>query len=177
MNNSIKTLLVFSIFSSLSSLSMALPESEMAPPSPAATTVEAPGQFFYKMPSGEIVRRDTILVVPMKGQGEVSFKTATKNVKAKQFWTEHNAGRTIFYVAIENPPGAPENTSMILEGSYIRGTNLALYYGDVYQKTGTEQRPSDLVPEKFRNSKQIHYFRKLTGYKYAGGFVFKAEVK
>lgn len=138
---------------------------------PIPTVVEAPGQVFYKMPTGEIVSRETTLVVPLKGQGDVSLKTATRALKATKFWTTHLSGRTIFNVAFENPPGAPANTFVVFSGSYLRGSNVAVYYGDIYQRNSNGGKPIDLSTLDQWSSEQP---KDLT---YSGGFFFKAPVK
>ena len=147
------------------------PEPTQAPaPIPVLTVVQAPGDVFYKMQNGEIVRSELTLEVPMKGQGDILLKTNTTDFKATKFWTEHKSGRTIFYMTFDNPPGAPENTKAIFKGTYIRGTNVALYYGDIYQIVSSVKQAkefSQLRPGHHQKEKDL---------KYIGGFFFKSPI-
>lgn len=117
--------------------------------------VEAPGKVFYKMPSGEIVERKVSLQVPARGEGKVVLKWASGELPAESFSTRKENGRTIFYVRFTNVPHAPTGTVMVFKGTYSRGSNLALYYGDIFVR-GSEH------PEREWN--------------YIGGFEFKAEI-
>jgi hypothetical protein len=100
----------------------------------AAMAAEVPGKVFYKMPSGEMVKREVTLDVPARGQGKVIFKSANHSLESHAFKTKKTHGRTIFSVLFLDPPGAPEHTAMVLTGTYMRGTNYVVYYGDVYSK-------------------------------------------
>jgi hypothetical protein len=134
-----------------------------------ATSIEAPGQVFYKMPSGEIVNRDVSLVVPMKGEGDVFLKYGAHEVKAEKFWTEHSSGRAVFYVSFVNPPGAPENTTVLFRGSYIRGTNRALYYGDMFKKIQSNLSSTNNQTKEGQVAEHPDLL-------YIGGFTFKSEI-
>ncbi len=140
----------------------------------ASASVEALGEVFYKMPAGNIVKREITLVVPMQGKGDVSLKTSTQEIKASKFWTEHAHGKTIFYVAVENPPGAPENTIALFKGSYLRGTNVAVYYGDVYQ-TVQRGKLKDFLDLMGPGGKKLP--KKQKSQIYVGGFFFQAPIK
>ena len=100
----------------------------------AAQAVEVPGKVIYKMPAGELVRRDVALDVPPRGEGKVIWKTAHHTLESHAFKTKKHLGRTIFSVVFLNVPGAPKNTAMALVGTYLRGTNEVIYYGDIYSK-------------------------------------------
>lgn len=100
-----------------------------------AESVTAPGHVVYKMPSGELVTRNVSLEVPARGEGDVFLIAGDQKVKAEAFKSMTLNGRTIFAVLFLNPPGAPTGTADIYLGTYMRGTNEAIYYGDIYKKT------------------------------------------
>lgn len=121
----------------------------------AAAGVEAKGHTLYKMPTGELVNREVSLFVPAKGQGKVLLKFQGGEIEAKSFSTREARGRTVFYVQFEDVPLAPKGTDMLFKGTYLRGTNEAVYYGDIFGRN------------------------KSAGQKkwgYAGGFYFSAPV-
>lgn len=98
-----------------------------------AESAEVPGQLFYKMPAGNIVTRNVSLVVPVRGEGDVILKSEHHQITAHHFEHKEVHGRKIFKAMFMNPPGAPEGTCLVLTGTYLRGDNLVLYYGDMYQ--------------------------------------------
>lgn len=106
----------------------------MATP-PAEGSVVAQGGVFYKMPSGEMVLRDATLEVPARGEGKVVLRSGLIEMTAHGFKTVHSHGRAIFYVVFLDPPGAPENTAVVYRGSYLRGSNAANFWGDVFIQT------------------------------------------
>jgi len=106
--------------------------------------IEAPGKAFYKMPSGELVYRELILQVPDRGNGDVVLKSATEEARTSIFFTRHKNGRVIFYVLFKNPPHAPEGTALLLKGTYIRGSNQAIYWGDMFSKKIQEEKSLSL---------------------------------
>jgi hypothetical protein len=99
-----------------------------------AGSVVANGGVFYKMPSGELITRDASLEVPARGQGDVILRSGDYTLTAHGFKTVHKGDRTVFYVVFVNPPGAPENFAVTYRGSYLRGSNGAKYWGDVFTK-------------------------------------------
>jgi len=122
----------------------------------AMNSVEAPGKVFYKKPSGEIVQREMTLVVPSRGEGQVVLKWDSGSLAANSFSSRQENGRTIFYVLFQNVPFAPAGTEMAFKGTYSRGTNMALYYGDLFSRViGAED----------------------TSWTYVGGFDFRAQIQ
>jgi|LakMenEpi03Aug12_release.lakeMendotaPanAssembly.Ray.scaffolds.fasta_scaffold471407_2 hypothetical protein len=143
----------------------------------SALAVEVPGKVIYKMPSGELVRRDVTLDVPPRGQGKVVWKTANYQVESHAFKTKKHLGRTIFSVLFLNVPGAPAGTAMALVGSYLRGSNEVIYYGDVYGKhveADTTTNPEAMLDELLTNTNLDHDGEK--DWHYAGGFKFNKEI-
>lgn len=130
--------------------------------------VVAPGKVFYLIPErNEIVKRDMSLSVPARGEGDVVLISSSgSETKATDFWTEEANGRKVFYVlfsALRNPtdPNSP-SISMVFVGTYLRGGNLAAYYGDIY--FGGSESTIEMV-------------KTLNGFKHVGGFVFKSDIK
>lgn len=143
-------------------------------------SVVAEGGVFYKMPSGELINRDASLEVPARGQGDVILRSGDLALTAHGFKTAHKGDRTIFYVVFLDPPGAPENTAIVYRGSYLRGSNGAKYWGDVFtkhfEKTG---ELADLLKNPGVDS--LVYDLEIDGndgqaWHHAGGFWFKATV-
>ncbi len=121
------------------------------------TVVSAPGSVFYKMPSGEIVTREATLLLPARGEGEVKLQYADTEVVAASFSSRKENGRTIFYVLFRDPPGAPAGTEMVFMGTYTRGSNLAVYYGDMFTRGAGFTDPHQ-------------------GWSYRGGFRFETVI-
>ncbi len=140
----------------------------------ASNSVEAPGKVFYKMPNGEIVKREVSLVVPAMGAGEVVLKYGNKSVSTSHFKTVKRLGRTNFIVAFKDAPGAPAGAVAVFTGSYLRGTNAALYYGDIYSVTrsGNEEVELDALLDLDADTDTDS-----TKHSYAGGFSFKSVIK
>jgi len=126
------------------------------------SSVEASGKVFYTMPDQSLVFRDVVLSVPMRGQGDVVLKWSTGEQVADSFFYRKQNGRTVFYVVFKNPPQAPQGTVLVLKGTYTRGSNLALYYGDMFTKSGNKFSQNEVVS--------------LNKWSYTGGFYFKADV-
>jgi hypothetical protein len=132
-----------------------------------AYSSEAPGKVFYKIPhTNEIVKREMSIKVPMRGEGEVVLVSSSGHeTKTKNFWTTRKFGRTVFHVffnALTNPtdPNSP-SVSMLFKGSYIRGSNKAVYWGDVF------------LGGKGLKAQQI---KDMKFFRHAGGFAFKKEI-
>lgn len=130
--------------------------------------IVAPGKVFYLIPQrNEIVKRDMSLSVPSRGEGDVVLISSSgSETKATDFWTEEANGRKIFYVlfaAIKNPTDpSSESISMLFVGTYMRGGNLAAYYGDIY------------LGETLST---VEMAKTLNGFKHIGGFAFKSDIK
>ena len=92
-----------------------------------AESVTAPGKVFYKMPGGEIVKRNVSLSVPARGQGDVTLTAGDFELTADRFFTRRSAGRSIFYVVFKDIPQAPEGTTAVYKGTYTRGSNNVPY--------------------------------------------------
>jgi hypothetical protein len=130
--------------------------------------VVASGNVFYLIPQrNEIVKRDMSLSVPARGEGDVILISSSgSETKATNFWTTEDHGRKVFHVlfaALKNPTDPNSETiSMLFEGTYMRGGNLAAYYGDIYFG-GT--------------ASTVEMAQTLNGFKHVGGFVFKSDIK
>jgi len=135
-----------------------------------AQSIEAPGKIFYKMPSGEIATRNVTLQVPARGQGEVILRGNQNEIVAERFFSRTQNGRTIFYVIFDEFPGRQESERAVYRGTYSRGTNKALYYGDVFVVTDGSSSDEDLhfsLSEVEEESPDARY---------VAGFYFKAEI-
>ena len=99
---------------------------------PAAGSITASGAVVYRMKDGTLKERRMSLEVPSRGQGEVVLSGGSIELRSRNFRTEKKAGRTIFRVEFSAVPGAPAGSEMLLEGTYLRDSRKALYYGDIY---------------------------------------------
>ncbi len=129
--------------------------------------VDVNGHVVYKMPSGELVNREVVLDVPPRGQGKVIWKTSSHQLESEHFRTRHVNGRVIFEVLFKNPPGAPANTMMALTGTYQRGSNGVIYYGDIYASKPRPNGGSPADPDK-----ALDDLTAQDRWKYSAGFMF-----
>jgi len=118
----------------------------------------ADGVVTYPHPSGHLVNRECQLWVPAMGQGEVTLKCGEWSMSSAEFSTQRHHGKVTFSVIFRNVPGAPEGTAALYSGPYMRGSNRAIYYGDV--SSGSGESLTFESPE----------------WNYVGGFMFKKEI-
>jgi len=95
--------------------------------------IKADGHAFFKAGRG-LTRAGINLYVPKMGKGKIILEVGGKEVEAKGFRAHRVAGRTVFDVLFMNVPGTAKGTAALLHGSYLRGNNMAIYYGDFYTK-------------------------------------------
>jgi len=126
--------------------------------SPLAFAAPVDGKIFYSLPNGEIVKRIVTLDVPARGQGEVILSGDNFEWRTTNFKTIKKNGKTKF-VAIFKTEFMQLKSTVVLTGSYVKGTNLIMYYGDMYKKKG-----HNFVDEN------------LSGFTYSGGFRFSYEM-
>lgn len=137
-----------------------------------ALSVEVGGRFIYKMPAGELVLRDATLDVPPRGQGKVVLKYSLGSIESDKFRHKTVNNRTVFQVLFMNPPGAPANSAMVLSGTYMRGTNGVIYFGDVYGKVLSDDSDHLKTLQAF-DALAAHH----EGWNHAGGFEFNNLAK
>jgi hypothetical protein len=155
----------------------------------AAGSVTAKGAVFYKMPAGELVKREASLEVPARGQGDVILRSGDLELKAHGFKTVRKLGRSIFYVVFLNPPGAPANTAAVYRGTYLRGSNAAKYWGDVFSKvlsdndltqgkTTVESLIADLERTENKDISKTFDGTDVSGsdWRHSGGFWFGVQI-
>ena len=125
----------------------------------SAFDVEADGKIFFKNKKSAIETLDASLNVPAKGEGEIVLQIGDKTYKTSNFSVRKKSERTILYVVFDkNQKLFGENKRIVFKGTYVRGTNLALYYGSFFISKMSRLRGK---------------LRKEREYKYLGGFVFK----
>ena len=132
-----------------------------------AGSVEAPGKVFYVDDAGVLVKRDVTLTVPERGEGEVGLSSSKWTASTSRFFTAKYHGRTVFYVVFDDV--GPKHNSLLLRGTYLRGSNLASYWGDMY--TGHCPEGSSL-----ESCVNIAHHQGQKHWDHAGGFYFKAPV-
>lgn len=125
----------------------------------ARADVLADGFVTYKHPNGELVNRECSLSVPAMGVGQVKLKCGVHEMITSEFDTTRRHGRIIFSVIFRDIDGAPEGSASKYRGSYLRGSNQAIYYGDVYSSSDAS---AGLVGD--------------TAWQYTGGFMFSKDI-
>ena len=124
-----------------------------------AAGVWADGYVTYKHPNGKLVNRECAMFVPAMGIGEVKLKCGDFSTSTTEFSTRQVNGQSIFSVLFRDMNGAPAGTVARYQGSYLRGSNQAIYYGDVFSSSDSQA--------------------KLEGegsWTYAGGFMFSKKI-
>ena len=123
------------------------------------------GVVTYKHPNGSLVDRDCQLFVPARGQGEAVLKCGQYSTPTSEFKTEKENGQTIFTVLFRNPAGAPAGSIAKFKGSYLRGSNRAIYYGDVFSSSSAQA-----------SLDTNEYFQYSGGFKFSKSIATAAEV-
>lgn len=116
------------------------------------------GELYYKLPTSDIATRLVTLDVPSRGQGEVVLSGKNFEWKTSRFKSFTRAGQTFFIVAFNTTIHNTKST-IILKGTYLKGSNQIKYYGDMYTKNG-----------HLLSNKKIE--TNISGIKYTGGFSF-----
>lgn len=119
----------------------------------------ADGVVTYPHPNGQLVNRKCQLWVPAMGQGVVTLKCGDWSTSTSEFKTLHEHGKVTFSVVFRDVPGAPAGTAALYSGAYLRGSNRAIYYGDVSSGTGSGLTVDSSI-----------------GWSYVGGFMFSKEI-
>jgi hypothetical protein len=116
----------------------------------------AKGYVSYVHPEGQIVDRECEMWVPAMGQGAVKLTCQNFAIESTEFTSRTENGRRVFSVVFKDVPGAPAGAKALYEGTYMRGSNKAYYYGDVYAQSAGD---SDDV------------------WNFAGGFMFSSSIQ
>ena len=142
----------------------------------SASALEIPGKVFYSIKrTGDVVSRDMVLDLPARGEGDIVLRSASRNfsMTAKKSFTKRKRGQKTFYmVYIMKAPDSVggQKSAMIFKGTYLRGKNLATYYGDMYsKKINDDQEVEEL--EGLEEKEDC-----LEGYEFKGGFSFEIEI-
>jgi hypothetical protein len=122
-----------------------------------AGQAEVDGQIFYKKSNGEVVYRDVTITVPSRGQGEVALRGNGFEWKTTDFRSYMKKGRLVF-VAVFQSEFRDKKSSIALKGTYLKGQNKIIYYGNMYKTKGHGADSSD-----------------LSSFRYMGGFNFEFD--
>ena len=139
--------------------------------------VEAEGVIIAKTDDGLLEQTEASLSLPPMGRGDLFLKIpGHPDIKAERFFSHRKNGRVVFYVIFNAPairevgvniPLERENEKFIVfRGTYTRGSNLALYYGDIFLGVGGDFQ-LDLKREDLSQTHTLHYL---------GGFKFAKEI-
>ena len=132
-----------------------------------AATVSAPGEVFYIDNQGAFVKRALTLTVPERGQGEVGLSNSNWSASTTKFFTIKQHGRTVFYVLFDNvAPYKP----FLLRGTYLRGNNLAKYWGDLFHGSCDQGESFEACVNA------MHHRHHKSNWQHVGGFWFEAPV-
>jgi hypothetical protein len=140
----------------------------------STTSVQANGFVSYKMPSGEIVKRNAVLEVPAHGQGDIILKSGGRELRSRDFHVGHSGAQTFFIVKFDSCPQF-DGRSIVLHGTYLRGSNEALYYGDFYTRDGNSGDSSSGDWENLLSGERLSGGHPY-GWTYRGGFYFRAPI-
>ncbi|MFZ8932294.1 MAG: hypothetical protein ACO20H_11305 [Bacteriovoracaceae bacterium] len=94
---------------------------------------EVDGTITYKLPSGELVDRNVSIEVPSRGMGEVVLRGERFEWKTDKFWSKNKNDRLVFTAEFETEFRGLKST-IVLKGTYLKGSNKLIYAGDVYKK-------------------------------------------
>ena len=132
------------------------------------TNVAAAGGVLH-LNNNKIQMDDATLIVPRMGDGLIELSFAGHNYVTENFFSRKVNGRVVFYVVFsnENCDGSVEKMSMM--GTYVRGNNVAVYYGDIFKKTYSATAVK--TPLSLDGIRDL--FKKANWW---GGFYFEAPV-
>lgn len=137
-----------------------------------AQNVEVDGLFYFKTQSDEIAREQAMISVPSRGEGDVIVTAFGREMVADRFFSREDAGRTVFYVVFDDAEcllpgeGFSHDHSVVMRGTYLRGSNLVLYVGEVFK-----------VHHSVLGSKIEDFEANYRRHEYLGGFAFKRPRK
>jgi len=94
---------------------------------------EVDGTITYKLPNGELVDRNVSIEVPSRGMGEVVLRGERFEWKTDKFWSKNKNDRLVFTAEFETEFRGLKST-IVLKGTYLKGSNKLIYAGDVYKK-------------------------------------------
>lgn len=145
--------------------------------------IKAMGEIFFKSSTtSEIIPHPSTLNLPARGEGDISLEIGDKKFVASKFFSVKKNGRVIFYVVFKcnnslMEQNEEDETKMhegvhVFRGTYTRGSNMALYYGDVFHKEG-----KDLISNFDENSIIEEINSGAKGFTYHAGFYFKTDIE
>lgn len=133
-----------------------------------AFSAEADGAVYYKL-DGEIVNRELSLTVPSKGEGSVTLQGGDISLSTEDFFSFEKKGATVFYAVFHGRDSDGHfGGTMVLRGKYLRGSNMAVWSGDIY--TSEEELPYNVEASMVKDSCDEGKFS------YTGGFFFHSII-
>jgi hypothetical protein len=97
-----------------------------------ASAAEVAGKIVFKNKSGKLTTVDAKIDVPPRGEGKVVLTAGGFRAESDKFRTRKENGRVIFEVVFSSFAALESNRDIAMTGSYQRGSNGVIYYGDVY---------------------------------------------
>jgi len=128
------------------------------------------GEISYKK-EGQLLFLEATLSIPFKGRGKIklSLENHEQKLKSRNFFYEKSSGRTVFYTIFDYYK-EKEDSCLVFQGSYDRGENAVLYYGDIFKFLCSEIEPGSL-----KDSKDL--FSEHHDFQYLGGFYFFKDLR
>lgn len=126
---------------------------------------ESVGKMFYKDETNKISKSDVSLYYDSEGDGGIRINCEKHGeMLAEAIIVKRSAGRPVVYLVFPNPKsseieGKEEHTKLVLKGTYLKGENMAIYYGDFFEVSGHHEFTGDELGGHSWN--------------YLGGFGFK----
>ncbi len=104
--------------------------------------VEIEGNILYKLPNGDLVQRDVLMSVPPRGEGIVTLSGNGFSWSTEDFGSYETNDKIVFWALFEND-FMGRDSKILFRGSYMRGNNLIVYYGDMYKVNNDEESEED----------------------------------
>jgi hypothetical protein len=131
---------------------------------------EVPGKMFYKMPDEQLVFRDMTMVKEEQNDHKIVLRGKNSEIVSDHIHSKEVHGRKVLTIVFKNVPHA-KNKIMILTGTYLRGTNGGLYYGDIYVKA--KGSDDDLSLKSLATLDFTGHHPGPDDVRFVGGFKFK----
>lgn len=109
-----------------------------------------------------------------KGEDQKTKFTLTHGdhqMDSHAYWVKNVNGRKLLKIVFLKEVSADNYKAIIMNGTYLRGTNGGMYYGDMFKMHKT--RRHDLISSLIVNNELIDHHQDLI---YKGGFKFKKMI-
>ncbi len=132
-------------------------------------TLKVRGTVYAMDGEGVIHKLVAKLLLPVRGEGDIVIHlhdlkhNKKKTVKALKHFVTRKNGRSVFYIVF---PHEKAGEVVVMRGSYMRDSAVALYSGDIF--VGELEEAASLSPENVSASEN---------FRFKGSFFFKKRVE